>query len=98
MVCPIVILTVSEAERDLLDAVAAGQAGDLLSHELDQVQCTLRWGIPDACMCLGHNAHYHDDREVPDTWLANYTFEKHNCSLLFEGCMNSRQTTICLRH
>ena len=28
--CPIVILTVSEAERDLLDAVAAGAAGYLL--------------------------------------------------------------------
>jgi predicted dehydrogenase len=66
-----------------------GQAGDLLSHELDQVQCTLGWGIPDTCICLGHNAHYHDDREVPDTWLANYTFEKQNCSLMFEGCMNS---------
>ena len=68
-----------------------GQAGDLLSHELDQVQCTLRWGIPDTCMCLGHNAHFHDDREVPDTWLTSYTFEKHNCSLTFEGCMNSRR-------
>ncbi|MAT03591.1 MAG: DNA-binding response regulator [Acidimicrobiaceae bacterium] len=29
-VCPIVILTVSEAERDLLDAVASGAAGYLL--------------------------------------------------------------------
>jgi DNA-binding NarL/FixJ family response regulator len=29
-ICPIVILTVSEAERDLLDAVAAGSAGYLL--------------------------------------------------------------------
>jgi DNA-binding NarL/FixJ family response regulator len=29
-VCPIVILTVSEAERDLLDAVAAGAAGYLV--------------------------------------------------------------------
>ena len=29
-VCPIVILTVSEAERDLLDAVAAGAAGYLI--------------------------------------------------------------------
>jgi DNA-binding NarL/FixJ family response regulator len=37
-VCPIVILTVSEAERDLLDAVAAGAAGYLVKttpiHEL----------------------------------------------------------------
>jgi predicted dehydrogenase len=66
-----------------------GQAGDLLSHELDHVQCVLRWGIPDACMCMGHNAVYKDDREVPDTWLANYTFEKHDCALTFEGCMNS---------
>jgi predicted dehydrogenase len=66
-----------------------GQAGDLLSHELDQVQCTLGWGIPDTCMCMGLNAYYHDDREVPDTWLANYTFERQNCSLMFEGCMNS---------
>jgi DNA-binding NarL/FixJ family response regulator len=30
LICPIVILTVSEAERDLLDAVAAGAAGYLL--------------------------------------------------------------------
>jgi len=66
-----------------------GQAGDLLSHELDQVQCTLGWGIPDTCMCLGHNAYFKDGRDVPDTWLANYTFEKQNCSLTFEGCMNS---------
>ncbi len=66
-----------------------GQAGDLLSHELDQVQCTLGWGIPDTCMCSGLNAFFQDDREVPDTWLANYTFEKHNCSLMFEGCLNS---------
>ncbi len=38
IVCPIVILTVSEAERDLLDAVAAGAAGYLVKttpiHEL----------------------------------------------------------------
>ena len=37
--CPIVILTVSEAERDLLDAVAAGAAGYLVKtasvHELN---------------------------------------------------------------
>ncbi len=31
-ICPIVILTVSEAERDLLDAVAAGAAGYLLKN------------------------------------------------------------------
>ncbi len=66
-----------------------GQAGDLLSHELDHVQCVLQWGIPDACMCTGFNAFYQDGRETPDTWLANYTFEKHNCSVTFEGCMNS---------
>ena len=66
-----------------------GQAGDLLSHELDHVQCVLRWGVPDTCMCSGHNAVFKDDREVPDTWLAQYVFEKHDCSLTFEGCMNS---------
>ncbi len=66
-----------------------GQAGDLLCHEMDHVQCVLRWGIPDTCMCTGLNAFYQDDRETPDTWLANYTFEKQNCSITFEGCMNS---------
>lgn len=66
-----------------------GQAGDLLSHELDHVQSVLGWGIPDTCMCTGFNAFYQDGRETPDTWLANYTFEKRNCSLTFEGCMNS---------
>lgn len=66
-----------------------GQAGDLLSHELDHVQCVLGWGIPDTCLCTGLNAYYDDGRETPDTWLANYTFEKQRCAMTFEGCMNS---------
>jgi DNA-binding NarL/FixJ family response regulator len=41
-ICPIVILTVSEAERDLLDAVAAGAAGYLLkTTPVDEVQTAL---------------------------------------------------------
>jgi DNA-binding NarL/FixJ family response regulator len=41
-ICPIVILTVSEAERDLLDAVAAGAAGYLLkTTAVDQVETAL---------------------------------------------------------
>ena len=41
-VCPIVILTVSEAERDLLDAVAAGAAGYLLKNSpVDEVRASL---------------------------------------------------------
>lgn len=42
-ICPIVILTVSEAERDLLDAVAAGAAGYLLkSVPIDDLRRSLR--------------------------------------------------------
>ena len=41
-ICPIVILTVSEAERDLLDAVAAGAAGYLLKNaQIDDVRAAL---------------------------------------------------------
>ncbi len=41
-ICPIVILTVSEAERDLLDAVAAGAAGYLLkTTQMDEVERAL---------------------------------------------------------
>ena len=41
-ICPIVILTVSEAERDLLDAVAAGAAGYLLKNsQIDEVRESL---------------------------------------------------------
>jgi DNA-binding NarL/FixJ family response regulator len=41
-ICPIVILTVSEAERDLLDAVAAGAAGYLLKNApIDEVRYSL---------------------------------------------------------
>lgn len=41
--CPIVILTVSEAERDLLDAVAAGAAGYLLkTTPMDELRGELR--------------------------------------------------------
>lgn len=42
-VCPIVILTVSEAERDLLDAVAAGAAGYLVkTTPIDELRDALR--------------------------------------------------------
>ena len=42
-ICPIVILTVSEAERDLLDAVAAGAAGYLVkTTPLDELRDALR--------------------------------------------------------
>ena len=42
-VCPIVILTVSEAERDLLDAVAAGAAGYLIkTTPIDELTAALR--------------------------------------------------------
>ncbi len=68
-----------------------GQAGDLLSHEMDHVQTVLKWGIPDRCSCTGLNAYYHDDRQVPDTWLAAYHFEKQKSSITFEGCMNSKR-------
>ncbi len=71
-----------------------GQAGDLLSHELDFVQSVLGYGIPDTCFTSGHNAFWHDDREVPDTWIASNTFEAQNCTVTFQGCMNSnRQQT-----
>jgi predicted dehydrogenase len=53
-----------------------GQAGDLLSHELDFVQYLLGHGIPDTCSCAGLNALLKDDREVPDTWIATYQWEK----------------------
>jgi predicted dehydrogenase len=68
-----------------------GQAGDLLSHEMDFVQSVLRFGIPDTCVTHGHNAFWRDDREVPDTWLSSYVFEKQHCSVTFEGSMNSRR-------
>jgi predicted dehydrogenase len=68
-----------------------GQAGDLLSHEMDFVQTVLRYGVPDTCLTAGHNAFWHDDREVPDTWISTYVFEEQNCTVTFEGCMNSQR-------
>lgn len=69
-----------------------GQAGDLLTHELDHVQTVLRYGIPDACVTIGHNAHWKDDRETPDTWHSTFVFEERNCMVTFEGSMNSRRS------
>jgi predicted dehydrogenase len=68
-----------------------GQAGDLLSHEMDHVQSVLRYGIPDTCVTHAHNAFWKDDREAPDTWISSYVFEKHDCTVVFNGCMNSRR-------
>jgi predicted dehydrogenase len=70
-------------------AYGTGQAGDLLSHELDFVQYILGHGIPDNCYCGGLNALLHDDREVPDTWMATYQFEKLGRTVTFTGSMNT---------
>jgi len=66
-----------------------GQAGDLLSHELDFIQYLLGYGIPDTCDCTGLNARLKDDRETPDTWIAAYQFQKKNCSVTFTGSQNT---------
>ncbi len=66
-----------------------GQAGDLLSHELDFVQYLLGHGIPDTCCCTGINALLKDDREVPDTWNAIYEFEKIGRTVTFSASMNA---------
>lgn len=70
-------------------AYGTGQAGDLLSHEMDFVQYLLGHGIPDTCSCLGLNALLRDDREVPDTWVAAYQFEKPGRTVTFTGSMNT---------
>jgi len=66
-----------------------GQAGDLLSHELDFVQYLLGHGVPDTCYCTGINALLKDDREVPDTWNAIYEFEKIGRTVTFSASMNA---------
>ncbi len=66
-----------------------GQAGDLLSHELDFVQYLLGYGIPDTCICAGINALLTDGREVPDTWNVVYQFETRGCTVTFDSSMNS---------
>jgi predicted dehydrogenase len=81
-------------------AYGTGYAGDLLSHELDFVQYLLGHGIPDTCVCSGQIALLRDDREVPDTWVAAYQFEKLGRTVTFEGSMNSNDrqpVTICGR-
>lgn len=69
-----------------------GQAGDLLTHELDFAQYLLGHGIPDSCSCTGINALLNekigDDREAPDTWIADYYFNKIGRSITFTGSMN----------
>jgi len=81
-------------------AYGTGYAGDLLSHELDFVQYLLGHGIPDTCSCSGINALLRDDREVPDTWVATYEFEKLGRTVTFTGSMNttaSQPVEICGR-
>ena len=70
-------------------AYGTGYAGDLLSHEMDFVQYLLGHGIPDQCSCSGLNALLRDDREVPDTWVATYQFEKLGRTVTFSGSMNA---------
>ncbi len=70
-------------------AYGTGQAGDLLSHEMDFAQYLLGHGIPDTCQCSGLNALLKDDREVPDTWVATYQFATLGRTVTFTGSMNT---------
>lgn len=70
-------------------AYGTGQAGDLLSHEMDFLQYVLGHGIPDTCSCLGLNALLQDDRDIPDTWAATYQFERLGRTVTFTGSMNT---------
>ncbi len=72
-------------------AYGTGQCGDLLSHELDQVQTVLKYGIPDSCTSHGRINYWKDDREIPDTWQSTFMFEENDCMVTYEGCMNSRR-------
>ena len=56
---------------------------------MDFVQYLLGHGIPDNCICAGLNALLRDDREVPDTWVATYQFEKLGRTITFAGSMNA---------
>jgi len=81
-------------------AYGTGYAGDLVSHEMDFVQYLLGHGIPDNCSCSGQIALLQDDREVPDTWVACYQFEKLGRTVTFEGsmdCDDNQPVTICGR-
>lgn len=81
-------------------AYGTGYCGDLLSHEMDFVQYLLGHGIPDTCMTAGLIALLKDDREVPDTWIATYQFEKLGRTVSFIGSMNaatSQPVEICGR-
>jgi hypothetical protein len=42
-------------------------------------------------MSHGHNAFWKDDREVPDTWSSAFVFEERNCTVTYEGSMNSKR-------
>jgi len=70
-------------------AYGTGYAGDLLSHEMDFVQYLLGHGIPDNCVCAGLLSQLCDDREVPDTWVATYQYEKLGRTVTFTGSMNT---------
>ena len=74
-------------------AYGTGYAGDLLSHEMDFVQYLLGHGIPDTCYCAGLIALLRDDREVPDTWVATYQFEKLGRTVTFTGSMNTTRSS-----
>jgi predicted dehydrogenase len=56
---------------------------------MDFVQYLLGHGVPDTCSCSGLNALLRDDREVPDTWVATYQFEKLGRTVSFIGSMNT---------
>ena len=71
-------------------AYGTGQAGDLLSHEMDMLQYVLGHGIPDTCNCSGQVARLKDDRETPDTWVATYQYDKLGRTVNFIGSMNTR--------
>lgn len=74
-----------------------GQAGDLLTHEMDAVQQITGLGIPDTCVASGGIFVHKDGRETPDVFNVVFHYEKEEVIVTYDGTLangKERERTI----
>jgi predicted dehydrogenase len=67
-----------------------GIAGDLMSHQVDGVNCIMRMGIPESVITQGALYYWKSDREVPDMWHALLDYPSKDLCIQFNCTFHNR--------
>jgi predicted dehydrogenase len=67
-----------------------GIAGDLMSHQVDGINCIMNMGIPEGVLTQGGLYFWKEDRTVPDQWHVMLEYSKRDLAIQFNCTFHNR--------